>query len=94
MGFVANVLPMNYTQDQVKYQEWLTQQTANPAVAKRVVSGIGVTAAESRLDAIDVIEQINLARRFGTAGFALFDLDTTLRNEILPVLRLGVTNRR
>ncbi|MDY5955418.1 MAG: family 10 glycosylhydrolase [Kiritimatiellia bacterium] len=94
LGFVANVLPMNYTQDQVKYQEWLTQQTANPAVAKRVVSGIGVTAAESRLDAIDVIEQINLARRFGTAGFALFDLDATLRNEILPVLRLGVTNRR
>lgn len=94
LGFVATVLPMNYTQDQVKYREWLTQQTVNPAVAKRVVSGIGVTAAESRLDAIDVIDQINLARRFGTAGFALFDLDTTLRNEILPALRLGVTNRR
>jgi hypothetical protein len=38
-----------------------------------------------------VIDQIQAARRAGCPGFALFDLDTTLRQEILPVLRMGAT---
>lgn len=94
MGTVNFVLPMNYTEDNAKYQQWLAQQTAHSGLAKRVISGIGVTAAESRLGAINVIDQIIMAREHGTAGFALFDLDTTLRNEILPVLRLGITSKR
>ena len=50
----------------------------------------GVTANESRLDARQVIEQINLARQYGFAGEALFDLDTTLEKSVLPYLRLGI----
>jgi hypothetical protein len=56
-----------------------------------VLPGIGVTAAESRLDPVQVIDQIQAVRRSGSPGFALFDLDTTLRAQVLPVLRLGVT---
>ena len=57
---------------------------------QRTIVGLGVTANESRLDARQVIDQINLARRRGFAGAALFDLDTTLEKQILPFLRLGL----
>ena len=37
-----------------------------------------------------VIDQVNMTRRRGFAGNALFDLDTTLEKRILPFLRLGL----
>lgn len=91
VGLVDYVVPMNYTEDPAKFNEWVSQQTRVRKQALKVVAGIGVTAAESRLDAAQVIDQIQAARRAGCAGFALFDLDTTLRQEVLPVLRMGVT---
>jgi uncharacterized lipoprotein YddW (UPF0748 family) len=91
VGLVDYVVPMNYTEDPAKFGEWLAHQTRTRKQAMNVVAGVGVTAAESRLDAAQVIDQIQAARRAGCAGFALFDLDTTLRQEILPVLRMGVT---
>jgi uncharacterized lipoprotein YddW (UPF0748 family) len=90
-GLLDYVAPMNYTEDLAKFNEWLGQQTRARKQAIKVVPGIGVTAAESRLDAAQVIDQIQAARRAGCAGFALFDLDTTLRQEVLPVLRMGAT---
>lgn len=89
IGLVDYVTPMNYTEELSRFNGWLSQQTRTRRQALRVVPGIGVTAAESRLDAAQVIDQIQAARRAGCPGFALFDLDTTLRQEILPVLRLG-----
>lgn len=91
IGLVDYVAPMNYTEDLGRFNEWLTQQARTRKQALKVLPGIGVTAAESRLDAAQVIDQIQAARRAGCPGYALFDLDTTLRQEILPVLRLGVT---
>lgn len=91
IGLVDYVAPMNYTEDMVRFNEWLSQQTRVRRQALKVLPGIGVTAAESRLDAAQVIDQIQTVRRAGCPGFVLFDLDTTLRQEILPVLRLGVT---
>ncbi len=91
IGLVDYVVPMNYTEDLAKYNEWLGQQTRTRKQALKIVAGIGVTAAESRLDVAQVIDQIQASRRAGCPGFALFDLDTTLRQEILPVLRMGVT---
>lgn len=91
IGLVDYVMPMNYTEDMDKFNEWLGQQTRTRKQAMKIISGIGVTAAESRLDAVQVIDQIRATRRAGCSGFALFDLDTTLRQEILPVLRMGTT---
>jgi len=91
IGLVDYVTPMNYTEDLSKFNEWLSQQSRTRKLAMRVVPGIGVTAAESRLDAAQVLDQIRAVRRAGCPGFALFDLDTTLRQEILPILRMGAT---
>jgi uncharacterized lipoprotein YddW (UPF0748 family) len=91
LGLLDYVAPMNYTEDMAKFNEWLTMQTRSRKQAMKIISGLGVTAAESRLNPIEVIDQIKAGRKAGAAGFALFDLDTTLRQEVMPVLRLGIT---
>ncbi len=90
-GYIDYAFPMNYTEDMAKFNELLALQLKKRNIATRVVGGIGVTAAESRLEADKVIDQINALRARRAAGFALFDLDTKLAKDILPVLSLGVT---
>ena len=92
-GLIDYAMPMNYTEDNAKYAELLASQLKKPAIARRIVGGIGVTAAESRLGPGQVIDQANALRRGGAAGFILFDLDSTLAREILPILRLGISAR-
>ena len=81
---------MNYTESISKFNELLATQLKKKGVAHRVVGGIGVTAAESRLASDQVIDQIAALRRGGAAGFALFDLDSFLVREVLPILGLGM----
>ncbi len=87
MGLIDVAVPMNYTEDPAKLADWLGTQTADPRLAARIVSGVGVTAAESRLTPFEALRQIDAARRAGCRGFALFDLDETLRTAILPVVK-------
>ena len=86
---VDYVVPMNYTESAVQFEVLLRQQAAQRKNARRTIAGIGVTSNESKLTAAQVVEQIRLARRYGLAGEALFDLDTTLERKILPVLGKG-----
>lgn len=92
-GLVDWMVPMNYVEDGAKYSSLVSQQCRIPSHARKIVSGIGVTAIESRLDVRQVIDQVNTARRAGAAGIAFFDLDYTLVNDILPYLRLGLFKR-
>jgi uncharacterized lipoprotein YddW (UPF0748 family) len=87
---VDYVVPMDYTDSNETFKRFLNQHAAKRSRAMRTIAGIGVTANESRLDARQVIEQINLARKYGMAGVALFDLDITLEKNILPYLNLGI----
>lgn len=89
--YIDFAVPMNYTENDKTYASLLATQLSQRRIARRVIGGIGVTASESRLDAAQVIDQIKGLRGGGAAGFALFDLDTTLLNRVLPVLRLGIT---
>ena len=89
-GMIDYIVPMNYVEDNTKYASLVARQGRTPVQARRVISGLGVTANESRLGPIKVIDQINLARRAGLAGVAFFDLDHTLAVEILPYLRMGM----
>lgn len=89
-GLIDYALPMNYTESLDTLRDWLGTQTADPRLAARIISGVGVTAAESRLGPIETLRQIEAARKAKCVGFALFDLDETLRQAILPVLSEGI----
>lgn len=89
-NLVDYVVPMDYTDSKMRFADLLIQQAKTRSHAQKTIIGIGVTANESRLNARDVIEQINMTRKLGFAGVSLFDLDTTLEKDILPYLRLGI----
>ncbi len=82
--------PMNYTPYTSRFEEWVREQTQEHADPSRILPGIGVTAAESNLSPSDVINQIKTTREFATPGFVLFDLDASLREDILPYLTPGI----
>jgi hypothetical protein len=81
---------MNYSDNLKVYESLVAFQGSSPSFARKTISGIGVTANESRLDARQVIDQINIARKYYLAGVSLFDLDTRLEKDILPYLKLGI----
>lgn len=92
-GLLDFVVPMNYTSSSAEFADVLRRQTALPGAAHRIYPGLGVTAAESRLTPDRVIEQISQAEALHCGGFVLFDLNATLAEETLPILRLGPTSR-
>ncbi len=89
-GIVDLISPMNYTTDLAVFRQWSAEQLGFLSSSARLLPGIGATAAESRLDAVQVIDQINAARSINARGFILFDLNHTLGDEILPLLRQGI----
>jgi len=89
-GYVDYLMPMDYTEDPVKFRELLDSQTRASWLRKRMLPGLGVTAAESRLGASQVVDEIQAVREAGCPGFALFDLNTHVERDILPVLKVGV----
>ena len=89
-GWLDFICPMNYTDDPAKF-ETLVGDQVRLIGANQVFPGIGVTAAESRLDAVSTIDQIVALSRLGASGFVLFDLNRTVEREVLPYLRLGLS---
>jgi uncharacterized lipoprotein YddW (UPF0748 family) len=89
--YVAFVCPMNYTTNLTAFARLLANQSAIPGVRDRIFPGIGVTATESRLSAVQVIDQVLACRRTGAGGYALFDLSPALESEVLPALRKGLS---
>ena len=87
---VDYVVPMDYTESTSQFESFLRQHASRSVNARRTIAGIGVTSSESNLSAAQVVEQIRLTRKYGLAGESLFDLDTTLEQKILPVLRRGI----
>jgi uncharacterized lipoprotein YddW (UPF0748 family) len=90
-GYVDFVCPMNYTEDAFRFSALVQKQMALPGARGRVFPGIGITASESQLRPDEVVEQIATLRRLNATGFVLYDLSQTLRQDVLPVLRQGVT---
>ncbi|MBN1269759.1 MAG: family 10 glycosylhydrolase [Kiritimatiellae bacterium] len=90
-GLVDFVCPMTYTEDPARFSTLTDSHLRLRGARGRVYPGLGVTAAESQLTPDKVIEGILAARRLGAEGFMLFKLDPTLRDQVLPMLELGVT---
>lgn len=90
-GIVDFVVPMNYDENLQRFTSRAQVHAALPGARGRILQGIGATSGESRLLADQVVEQVLAARRTEAAGFVLFDMSPTVRDRILPILRLGVT---
>lgn len=90
-NLVDFVCPMTYTADTTQFVELTRNHLALPNAKGRIFPGIGVSAAESQLMADQVIEQIRQLRNLGASGFVLFDMSPSLRKDVLPMLRKGVT---
>ena len=93
-GLVGYAVPMNDFENGAAYAAVVSKQANTRHRARHLISGIGVTANECILSPVQVIDQVNAARRAGVAGVALFDLDQTLALRVLPVLRLGLFRDR
>lgn len=78
-------LPMNYAHKDM-FEKILDTEKCPPKIRRRIVSGIGVTAAECNLSPREIVEEMDILRRRGYGGYAFFDLDATLQDEVLPVL--------
>jgi uncharacterized lipoprotein YddW (UPF0748 family) len=91
-GLTDYLLPMDYTEDPARFAELVELQARTAAMRKCMLPGIGVTAAESRLTPAQTIDQIKIVREAGCAGYALFDLDTYLEQDVLPVLKVGINS--
>ncbi|NQT91728.1 MAG: family 10 glycosylhydrolase [Lentisphaerae bacterium] len=90
-GYVDFVCPMNYTADLDSFAALTRSQVSLPGASNRVWPGIGVTASESRLDPVQVVDQVVALRSAGARGFVLYDFDRVLADDVLPVLSLGLT---
>jgi hypothetical protein len=86
-GWLDLAIPMSYSSRSAEVADWTRSHRLAAGEGSRIVTGIGVTAAESRLTPPQVLEQIHAARAAGADGFVLFDLNQTLRQEMLPVMR-------
>jgi uncharacterized lipoprotein YddW (UPF0748 family) len=84
------VCPMNYVEDRSRFAQYLDDQIKHAGARQRIVTGIGVTADESRLTAPQVIDQITTARKHGLPGFVIFDLNPVVERQLLPMLNPGI----
>ena len=89
-NLVDYVVPMDYAEDPVKFESFLRQHAQVPSHARRTIVGLGVTANESRLTPRQVIDQVNLVRKYGFPGVSLFQLNATLEKNVFPYLKLGL----
>jgi uncharacterized lipoprotein YddW (UPF0748 family) len=83
--YVDFVCPMNYHGGAQAQQSDVQRQVAwLKGTGVEVYPGIGVSTA--KLDAIEVIRQINVTRAAATGGFVLFELNRREAQDVLPAL--------
>ncbi|MCX7008704.1 MAG: family 10 glycosylhydrolase, partial [Kiritimatiellaeota bacterium] len=82
-GWLDFVCPMDYTPNNQRFEGMVAQQVA---WAGRIpcYPGIGVSASSSRFGAARTIEQINIACRYKTDGFVIFNYGVKESQELLP----------
>lgn len=90
--YVDFVCPMNYHADAEAQKSDVVRQLAwLRGTGVQVYPGIGVSSA--RLDAIEVIRQINVTRAGPTGGFVLFEANRREAQDVLPALAPALGRR-
>lgn len=92
-GIVDFVCPMNYTQDPARLAEYLQRQRGWVAGKTPLICGIGVYADGHRMSGpADLLNQVDVARANGSAGFVIFNYSPALCRDYLPWLAKGATS--
>ncbi len=91
-GYMDFVCPMDYTASHRSF-EGLVRQQVEWAGKARCYPGIGVSASSSHFGPDEVIEQINVTRKYNTKGFTIFNYGVAESKELLPMLGMGITRK-
>lgn len=83
--YIDYAYPMSYATEP-GFSNILDSQRCSRKIRKRIISGIGVTAAECNLTPPQILNQMHTLQTRHYGGFALFDLDSTLHDDVLPIL--------
>lgn len=89
-GLLDFVCPMDYTDDDAQFGQWVEKQVELVGGRIPVYPGVGVTLDRWTLSADRVAGQIGIARSLGAQGFTLFDFGSYVAESVLPGLALGV----
>jgi uncharacterized lipoprotein YddW (UPF0748 family) len=89
-GYLDFVCPMDYTDDNDRFTNMVTNQ-------KAVVNGLvplypGIGASAPGLSPDQVAMQAHVARTLGVDGFIIFNYDLTVATSVLPALFKGLTS--
>jgi len=90
-GYLDFLCPMDYTPNPASFDAYVTNQLKLAAGKIPVYPGIGATATGIAMTPDQVATQIMVARKHGTPGFTIFNLNRYTLEKIPPALRLGPT---
>ena len=91
-GYLDFVCPMDYTDSDIQFDVWVASQKLW-AGKTPVYPGIGASSSSSLLGSDRVIGQIQIARKYKTGGFIIFNYGASEAAELLPMLSMGITRR-
>ena len=89
-GYLDFVCPMDYTPYDGEFDNTVGRQVAWAGKVP-CYPGMGLSTWPSQTDISKLIEQISIARRRGTHGFTIFELNATTAREIVPLCGKGIT---
>lgn len=89
-GYLDFVCPMDYTLSKLRFEDMVSQQV-KWAGKVPCYPGLGVSASSSHFGADRAIEEIEIARRYHTGGFVIFNYGSNESKELLPQLGAGIT---
>ncbi len=88
-GYVDFLCPMDYTDNDEKYLDWIIEQKALLPKGFPLYPGIGVSLRGKTQSADRVVGQIELNRQVGTGGFTIFNLDEGTLQDVARGLSMG-----
>ena len=93
-GYLDFICPMDYTENLSSFERLVTRH--HQIVDNRIplYPGIGATATGIGMTPDRVAAEMEIARRIGTPGFVIFNLDGRTINRIPPMLKLGPTRHQ
>jgi uncharacterized lipoprotein YddW (UPF0748 family) len=91
-GYLDFVCPMDYTESDSQFDVWVASQKLW-AGKTPVYPGIGASSSSSLLGPDRVIGQIQIARKYKTGGFIVFNYGARETAELLPMLGVGITRQ-